>query len=77
MHIEINKIVSDIESIQQAQQTKKIEEKIIQHLGKNFMQHIKAIYFNKNKTIIETKSIEAKTELTLLKIFNNKTTKIK
>ena len=77
MHIEINKIVSDIESIQQAQQTKKTEEKIIKHLGKNFMQHINAIYFNKNKTIIETKSIEAKTELTLLKIFNNKTTKIK
>ena len=77
MHIEINKIVSDIESIQQAQQTKKTEEKIIQHLGKNFMQHIKTIYFNQNKTIIETKSIEAKTELTLLKIFNNKTTKIK
>ena len=77
MHIEINKIVSDIKSIQRAQQTKKTEEKIIKHLGKNFMQHIKAIYFNKNKTIIETKSIEAKTELTLLKIFNNKTTKIK
>tara|TARA_B110000014_G_C19968439_1_gene501274 strand:+ start:460 stop:696 length:237 start_codon:yes stop_codon:yes gene_type:complete len=78
MQTEISKIVSDINTIQQAQQIKKIEDTIKKHLGQNFIkQHIKTIYSNKEKFIIETKSIEAKTELNLLRLFGNKNIKIK
>ena len=78
MQTEISKIVSDINTIQQAQQIKKIEDTIKKHLGQSFIkQHIKTIYSNKEKFIIETKSIEAKTELNLLRLFGNKNIKIK
>ena len=66
MQTEISKIVSDINAIRQAQQIKKTEDKIKKHLGQKFIkQHIKTIYSNKEKIIIETKSIEAKTELNI------------
>ena len=78
MQTEISKIVSNINTIQQAQQIKKIEDTIKKHLGQSFIkQHIKTIYSNKEKFIIETKSIEAKTELNLLRLFGNKNIKIK
>ena len=78
MHTEISKIVSNIETIQQAQQTKKIENEIKKYLGKKFVQqHIKTIYYNQKQIIIETKSIEAKTELNLLQVFSKKNIKIK
>jgi len=78
MQTEISKIVSDINTIRQAQQIKKTEDKIKKYLGQKFIkQHIKTIYSNKEKIIIETKSIEAKTELGLLKLFDNNNIKIK
>ena len=67
MQTEISKIVSNIGATQQAQQIKKIEDKIKKCLGKKFInQQIKTIYSNKNTIIIETNSIEAKTELNLI-----------
>ena len=78
MQTEISKIVSNIGATQQAQQIKKTEDKIKKCLGKKFInQQIKTIYSNKNTIIIETNSIEAKTELNLIKTFIRKDIKIK
>ena len=78
MQTEISKIVSNIGATQQAQQIKKIEDKIKKRLGQKFInQQIKTIYSNKDTIIIETNSIEAKTELNLIKTFINKNIKIK
>ena len=78
MQTEISKIVSNIGATQQAQQIKKIEDKIKKCLGQTFInQQIKTIYSNKDTIIIETNSIEAKTELNLIKTFINKNIKIK
>ncbi len=78
MQTEISKIVANIGATQQAQQIKKIEDKIKKQLGQNFInKQIKTIYSNKETIIIETNSIEAKTELNLIKTFIRKDIKIK
>jgi hypothetical protein len=44
------------------------EKEIEEEISKNFLQkHIKEIYFYKEQIIIETNSVEAKTEINLIK----------
>ena len=71
---ELNKIITKIlveKKIDILQETK---NEIKNNLGKNFLKkHTKDLYIKNNKIIIETKTIEAKTELNLIKKnFNTK-----
>ena len=52
----------------QIDKLKETQQNIQNLLGKNFIKkHIKEIYKNKNKIIVQTKTIEAKTELNIVK----------
>jgi len=78
MQIEIKKIISDIFVDNELQQIKTTEQDIVGFLGKNFLKkNIKTIYWNNKKIIIQTNSIEAKTEINLIKTKLQKNEKIK
>ena len=78
MPTEIKKIISDIFVNNELKQIKKTEKDIVSFLGKNFLKkNIKEIYWNNKKIIIQTNSIEAKTEITLIKTKLQKNEKIK
>jgi len=68
MRQEIKNVISNIFPNQEIQQIKKAEQTIKQKLGKQFFKNnIQTIYWNKNNLIIQTRTIEAKTEVNLIK----------
>tara|TARA_Y100000588_G_C14014122_1_gene821304 strand:- start:469 stop:711 length:243 start_codon:yes stop_codon:yes gene_type:complete len=68
MHSEIKTIVKEFFKTQKLDQITITEEKIIKALGQNFLDKmIKQIYIQNNKIVIQTNTIEAKTELNLIK----------
>ena len=65
---ELKKIIKEIFINQKIKQLQETEKDIKVLLGKDFLKkHIKNIFSQKNKIIIEAKTIEAKTELNLVK----------
>ena len=65
---EIKSIISNIFPNQEIQQIKNTEKTIKQKLGKQFFKNnIKTIYWNNNHVVIQTRTIEAKTEINLIK----------
>ena len=78
MQTEIKKIISNIFVDNELEQIKTTEKDIVGFLGKKFLKkNIKTIYWNNKKIIIQTNSIEAKTEITLIKTKLQKNEKIK
>tara|TARA_B100000029_G_scaffold389590_1_gene385978 strand:+ start:69 stop:314 length:246 start_codon:yes stop_codon:yes gene_type:complete len=68
MHSEIKTIVQEFFKTQKLDQITITEGKIIKELGQKFLDKmIKQIYIQNNAIIIQTNTIEAKTELTLIK----------
>ncbi len=68
MHSEIKTIVQEFFKTQKLDQITITEEKIIKALGQKFLDKmVKQIYIQNNAIIIQTNTIEAKTELTLIK----------
>ena len=68
MREEIKNVISNIFPNQEIQKIKNTEKTIKQKLGKQFFKNnIKTIYWNKKKLIIQTRTIEAKTEVNLIK----------
>ena len=68
MRQEIKNVISNIFPNQEIQQIQNTEKTIKQKLGKQFFKNnIKTIYWNKKKLIIQTRTIEAKTEVNLIK----------
>ena len=68
MQSEIKAIVQDFFKNQKLDQIQETENKILKFLGKSFLEkNVKQIYRQKSKIIITTNSIEAKTELNLIK----------
>ena len=73
---ELNKIINEIFVDTQINQLRKTELEIKEILGKSFLQkHVKKIFLQNNKIVIQTKNIEAKTELNIIK--KNFNTRIK
>ena len=71
---ELNKIINEIFVDTQINQLRKTELEIKENLGESFLQkHIQKIFLQNNKIVIQTKNIEAKTELNIIKKnFNSK-----
>ena len=64
----INTIIKDIIKEQKIDKLQETQKDIKKFLGQKFLlKHIKEIFIQNNKIIIETKTIEAKTELNLVK----------
>ena len=65
---ELKKIIKELFINQKINKLQETEKDIKVLLGKNFLnKHIKNIFLQKDKIIIEAKTIEAKTELTIVK----------
>ena len=65
---ELKKIIKELFVNQKINKLQETEKEIKVLLGKNFLnKHIKNIFLQKDKIIIEAKTIEAKTELTIVK----------
>ena len=76
MSKELNKIIKEIFADQKINKLQETEKEIKKLLGENFLnKHIKNIFLQKDKIIVETNTIEAKTEINLVK--KNFKTKIK
>ena len=68
MRQEIKNVILNIFPNQEIQQIKNTEKTIKQKLGKQFFKNnIETIYWNKKNLIIKTRTIEAKTEVNLIK----------
>ena len=68
MQSEIKTIVQDFFKNQKLDQIQETEKTLLKLLGKNFLEkNVKQIYRQHGKIIITTNSIEAKTELNLIK----------
>ena len=68
MAIKLNKILTGILKDQKIDKLEETKKTIIETLGENFFNRlINNMYFENKKIIIETKHIEAKTELNLIK----------
>ena len=64
----LNKIIKEIFVEKKIDKLKETEQEIKQNLGEGFLKkHIKGLFVKNNKIIIETKTIEAKTELNIIK----------
>ena len=73
----INKIIKDIFVEKKINKLQEIEKKIKELLGQNFLdKHISGLFLQNNKIIIEAKTIEAKTELNIVKKNFNTTIKL-
>ena len=73
---DLNKIIEEIFVEKQIDTLKETKKDITTILGEKFFnKHIKSMFLKKNKIIIETITIEAKTELNIIK--KNFNTKIK
>ena len=76
MSKELNKIIKKIFADQKINKLQETEKEIKKLLGEKFLnKHIKNIFLQKDKIIVETNTIEAKTEINLVK--KNFKTKIK
>ena len=76
MSKELNKIIKEIFADQKINNLQETEKEIKKLLGENFLnKHIKNIFLQKDKIIVETNTIEAKTEINIVK--KNFKTKIK
>ena len=65
---ELKKIIKELFINQKINKLQETEKDIKVLLGKNFLnKHIKNIFLQKDKIIIEANTIEAKTELTIVK----------
>ena len=65
---DLKKIINELFINQKINKLQETEKDIKTLLGKNFLnKHIKNIFLQKDKIIIEAKTIEAKTELTIVK----------
>ena len=74
---ELKNIIKELFVKQKINKLQETEKDIKNLLGKNFLnKHIKNIFLQKDKIIIETKTIEAKTELTIVKKNFKKVTKL-
>ena len=72
MAIKLNKILKGILIDQKIDKLEKTKKDITTTLGEDFYKnHITDIYLSNKKIIIETKHIEAKTELNLIKKNSN------
>ena len=68
MAIKLNKILTGILKDQKIDKLEETKKTIIETLGEKFFNRlINNMYFENKKIIIETKHIEAKTELNLIK----------
>ena len=73
----INKIIKDIFVEKKINKLQETEKKIKELLGQNFLdKHISGLFLQNNKIIIEAKTIEAKTELNIVKKNFNTTIKL-
>lgn len=80
MQTEIKKIISNIIVDNKLDKLKETESEIQEQLGQNFLNNnIKNIFWSQDQIVIETKTIEAKTEINLIKtkFTNKKNIKIK
>ena len=70
----LNTIIKKIFIEKQIDKLKEVQKSIQKLLGENFIKkHIKEIYKQNNKIVVQTKTIEAKTELNIIKKnFNTK-----
>ena len=76
MSKDLNKIIKEIFADQKINKLQETKKEIKNLLGENFLnKHIKNIFLQKDKVIVETNTIEAKTELNIIK--KNFKTKIK
>jgi len=72
----LNKIIQEIFIEKKIDKLQETEKKITQLLGKSFIKkHIKKLFLKKDKVVIEVNTIEAKTELNIIK--KNFNTKLK
>ena len=68
MSKKINNIIKDLLVNKKIDKLKETESDIKKSLGESFLKkHTKGIYIKNDKIIIETKTIEAKTELNIIK----------
>ena len=74
MSKKLNNIIKELLINKKIDKLKETESDIKKRLGENFLKkHTKGIYIKNDKIIIETKTIEAKTELNIIKKnFNTK-----
>ena len=74
MSKKLNNIIKELLANKKIDKLKETESDIKKSLGENFLKkHTKGIYIKNDKIIIETKTIEAKTELNIIKKnFNTK-----
>ena len=64
----LNKIIQEIFVDKQINKLQETEKEIKSFLGEAFLKkHIKNIFLDKNQVVIETKTIEAKTEINIIK----------
>ena len=64
----LNTIIKKIFIEKQIDKLKEVQKSIQKLLGENFIKkHIKEIYKQNNKIVVQTKTIEAKTELNIVK----------
>jgi|TARA_B100001540_G_C15398061_1_gene457527 hypothetical protein len=64
----LNTIIQKIFIEKQIDKLKEVQKSIQKLLGENFIKkHIKEIYKQNNKIVVQTKTIEAKTELNIVK----------
>ncbi len=76
MSKELKKIIEKLIVKNKINEIQDTEKDIIKHLGKDFIpKHIEGLFLKKDKIIIKTKTIEAKTELNIIK--KNFNTKVK
>ena len=80
MQTELKKIISNIIVDNKLDKLKETENEIQEQLGKGFLNNnVKNIFWSQDQIVIETKTIEAKTEINLIKtkFTNKKNIKIK
>ena len=64
----LNKIIQEIFVDKQINKLQETEKEIKSLLGEVFLKkHIKNIFLDRNQVVIETKTIEAKTEINIIK----------
>ena len=64
----INKIIQEIFIEKKIDKLQKVEKEIKNFLGKDFIKkHTKNIFLERKKVVVEVRTIEAKTELNIIK----------
>ena len=74
---QLKKIINNIFNNNKINKLQETEQEITKNLGRFFVKkHIEEMFFQNNKIIIKTKTIEAKTELNIIKKNFNTTIKL-